>query len=678
MASCKKLIPAIENTVYARLAGLFALFAVLIVQAPVPAAAQSSGYHVASCIAKYGPVSFWTNHDEIRSIKIVQKTPGPARPLLPGQTYNMRYDVISKCKVTCSYIKPFNLHIYATGVDNRNNIRSPNKLVGLERVAEHDCDKIETRVITLTVPDPAKVGGKQTDDVSWVTIAVCPPSSSRSCSSHTIEIRNTSDRGWQVSAPSPRQRAIGAGVNRVASGKPATLTARLSNHTGRVLWPASGARLRLKQISGPQTTLPAPVGVPEIGLRKSHTASFRVGPLSPGIYAFQACLQGLKDGRGFPIADVCGPAVALTAGVPDAAGWKVSGFAVNAAGKLTDRARSGKSFRGNLLVHNLSGQSYKRGTRFVTVWRRDPASQRLRKIHSGDLGDIASGASVSKNIRVQPQRSGRYDFKVCTAGDRNARIINSVCGPWSPIAIGTTERNKDAEDHQVDLKCRGDQVFNRAARTCACPASRPRWDTQAGLCAQQVQVALCADSKRRRADGKCCPRGQVARLNRCVRVLVCPEGARKKGRVCVCRGVAKWNKSRNQCRCPKGASWNGKSCHVRLRCPEGSRKVGNRCDCPRPARWSPARKKCVFPAQNRCKAPFKYDRGSRKCVCPRGFSKIGGTCRKRSTVRPLRCPPGARKAGRSCICRRPAVWRASKNICQCPRGFQWRGGRCRK
>lgn len=633
MASCKKYILTVENTACARLAALLVLLAVLIVQAPLPATAQSIGYHTASCVANYGPPSLWHSHDEIRSIKIVQKTQPPAQPQLPGQIYYMRYDVISKCRANCSYIKPFNLHIYATGVDNRNNIRSPNKLVGLERVAKHDCDKIETRVIPLTVPDPAKVGGKQTDDISWVTFAVCLPDQDYPCSSHTIEVRNTSDRGWQISAPSPRQRAIGAGVNRVVSGKPATLTARLTNHTGRVLWPASGARLRLKQVSGPQTTLPTPVRVPEIGLRKGHTASFRVGPLSPGIYAFQACLQGLKDDRGFPVADACGPAVALTAGVPDAAGWNVSGFAVNTAGKLTDRARSGKSFRGNLLVHNLSGQSYKRGTRFVTVWRRDPASQRLRKIHSGDLGDIASGASVSRNIRIQPQRSGRYDFKVCTAGDRNARIINSVCGPWSPISIGIAARSKDTENSQVDLKCRGDQVFNRATRTCACPASRPRWDAQAGQCVQQVQVALCANPKRRRADGKCCPSGQVARLNRCVRVLVCPKG---------------------------------------------SRKVGNRCVCPRPARWSPVRKKCVFPVQNRCKTPFKYDRGSRKCVCPRGFSKIGDTCRKRSTVRPLRCPPGARKAGRACICRRPAVWRASKNICQCPRGFQWRRGKCRK
>ncbi len=584
----------LENAAHAWLAVFFMLLATLIVHAPLPAGAQSHGYHTVSCIAKYGPVSIWTNPDEIRSINIVQKSLAPARPLLPGQTYNMRYDVVSRCKVSCSYIKPFNLHIYATGVDNRDNIRSPNKLVGLERVAEHDCDKVETRVIKLTVPDPAKVGGKQSDDVSWVTIAVCPPSSSHSCSSHTIEVRNTSDRGWQISAPSPRQRAIGAGVNRVASGKPVTLDTRLTNHTGRVLWPASGARLRLQQVSGSPVTLPEPVGVPEIGLRKSYTARFSVGPLSPGIYSFQACMYGLKDNRDFPIADACGPAVAVTAGVPDAAGWKVSGFAVNIAGRLTDRARSGKSFRGNFQVHNLSGQSYRRGTRFVTVWRRDPASSRLRKIHSGDLGDVASGASVSRNIRVQPQRSGRYDFKVCTAGDRNARMINSVCGPWSPIAIGTSSRDKAADD---------------------------------------AQVVRCADPKRRRADGRCCPRGRVARLNRCVRVLVCAGG---------------------------------------------SRKVGERCVCPRPARWSKARKKCIFPTQKRCTAPFKYDRGSRKCVCPRGFSKIGGTCRKRSKVRPLRCPPGARKAGSACICRRPARWRASRNICQCPRGYEWRRGRCRR
>ncbi len=737
----------------------------------IPASAQfvDAGF---SCL-RHGPVSLHPDRwYRPKSLKIIPKNLPPKRVLLPGQTYNIRYEIVSRCYSTCLGLDPFYLGAYAAPLDFGGNLRSASQLLTRVRVEAHPCHETETRIIRHVAPNPVHVGASGRGATTLLTVAVCAPDVRHACALHRITVRNSSERGWQVSAPKPRQRAIGDGVNRVVGGKKVTLTARITNHTSRPLWPQSGAKLVMKQITGPRTGAADAVILPSIGAAKSYSDKFNVGPLAPGIYTFRACLQGLKDGRNYPMPEHCGPPTILTADAAGTGKWNVSPVLTNAAGKFSDKAPAGQSFRATVFINNLSVHSYGPGARFFTVWRRGAGGNAGQTIvFNGGLGAIASGRHVKKNFRLRPMTSGLYDFRACTAGTANASPVNSVCGTWSTIQIGAAKSG--AGDEEGTEACTGLRTFDRVNRTCKCPANKPVWNAQARRCAAQIAVPLCSDPDRRRADGNCCPEGTVARLNRCVRlkcpegqirllgkcqkapgiglsggsvtpcaagqvrvggkctrlpssgggaanlcrdgakfssqrgcvcrrparwnaksqrcvcprgarwngkrciaVLTCPRGATKRGNACVCAGAAKWNAARNSCRCPRGSSWTGSRCRAVLRCPAGAKKQGNSCVCPRPQKWNKARNKCIKPAQRRCRSPFIYSAKKRACVCPRGLTRIGNSCRRRKSKRRLHCPQGARKSGTRCICARPARWHRASNRCRCPRGKTWTGRRC--
>ena len=508
----------------------------------------------------------------------------PTMVLRPGEKYAILYAILNNCP--CGYLNPHSLTMHAKLASDKTPLRNAQR-IGAVTVAHQNlrCGHPQYRSILFTAPNPKTFTTNLGSKFTKIRVGLCPPKTKYACSQHVIKVSNLPAGGWQISVPKLQQRAIGSGVNRVVAGKRVSFEITVKNLSGKVLYPGSGASIRLQQVSG--TTLAPNYGyqLDAVGVGKSVTIPFSLrARTTPGIYGFKACLTGLKDTDGWPLPDTCGPATAITVGAPDAGKWEVSAIFVDNLGTLQTRAPKGKPIRASVFIRNLSNHNYPAGTRYFSIWSSgNDTNSVAREIFSKKLAAIETQRKLRTNFRLgRINRVGVYNFRACTAGKIHAKIVDSICGPWSPITVGVNKFKKNQSDDTSNTQtCSGGRNWDAAKNQCVCPRNKPRWNPQSGRCFAVVTAPSCSDPKRRRADGKCCPRGQVARLNRCVKQVKAtrcadPKRRRADGKCCPVGKVARLNRCVKKvrvtrCADPKRRRADGKCC------PKGQVARLNRC-----------------------------------------------------------------------------------------------------
>jgi hypothetical protein len=154
----------------------------------------------------------------------------------------------------------------------------------------------------------------------------------------------------------------------------------------------------------------------------------------------------------------------------------------------------------------------------------------------------------------------------CTGGTVNRQDNVCIC----PADTEKVKRNNASWYCKPKAKtCSGGRIYDNYLKQCTCPSSKPSWNTKTQQCEKKAAVITtppcqsglywngkrkrceCSDVKRRRSDGRCCPSGTEARLNRCVKVsggqTIAP-GAKTPVTIRCDRGTVR----KGKCICPKG------------------------------------------------------------------------------------------------------------------------------
>lgn len=503
----------------------------ILIDTVSPAVAQRFRLRFNQCTAiRVLPGSSLVN-GKISEYSLKARSNPPGRVLTPGETYEIRYDVVTRCTTSCGRIHTTTLVLRAvpgadrSQLDRNHKAGSNNGVIGSHTVDEHNCGDARVIFVRFTVPSPRSIGGGQRD-VETVSMGACPPRVKFNCAGHTIRVRNASYSGWQVTKLRTLQRAIGSGVNRVSSTQQITLAATIINGTGRSLSVKNNVSTFLVRISGPSgassgsqlATQPVP------GIRRGarQRVLYRIGPLSPGVYAFKACARGLRDTRNYPLPDVCGPPIALTSGVAAGANWAIS--AVSTAPGTPNPVPPNTRFGVRGSVYNRSSINNPPGARFAMLWHRGLGFQtngsRIATIQMGFIRRHTAKLARFDNLRFAP---GEHEVRICIADDPNQSTLDTICSPWRRISVrlsgpGSSPIPPAGPSPPTAIRCTGGIV--RRGR-CLCPTGRYR--VRIGQYAYACRLSARGTAPGNRYDNQTRP---TARL-RCI-------GGQMRGRLCWC------------------------------------------------------------------------------------------------------------------------------------------------
>lgn len=285
----------------------FAFLAVLAigcaVYAPGIAAAQELTTNTPLCHLQKLRIGGWQGIADEYSIKA--RTLPPDRVMRPGETYEIRYEIVSRCdfNLNCVDFKPVYLsHRAVLGAD-RSRLDTTQSGIGSTHVEQHRCGVVPTRITTFTVPDPKSLGATGNSAEVAVSIGICPPDARWNCAGHTIRVRNAPTGEWKLSAPSVRVRTLSG---EFPAGRPIPMSVDVTNLSGRHRWPADPGSLTIK-VAGPfPTAVVSSVNLPPVSDVQSTAVGFSVTPAAPGHYLYSACLTGLNGPNGYPLPDICG------------------------------------------------------------------------------------------------------------------------------------------------------------------------------------------------------------------------------------------------------------------------------------------------------------------------------------------------------------------------------------
>lgn len=459
------------------------LFVIALAGGLAPHGADAQDVRGGACPGRYLVPIPSLRSDLLRNYSLQAVTRPPNRILNPGETYQIRYNVITRCINNCAFLKDVYLQIRAEpGADRSRLDRSRRTLITV-RVKGHRCGDARVIFVRFTAPVPRRIGGGQ-QNVETISMGLCPPYPGFNCAGHTIRVRNQSAGGWRISGLTTGHRSIGGRYNQVPSGRRITLRTTIRNMTGREVPFAGVGETYLNRIVGPgmgPATRIASKSMPGFSIGQSRPVSYSVGPLTPGVYAFKACIAGVSDGRGFPLPEFCGPGTSITVGNPAGASWRVSAVQTP---RGSNSAPPGARIDLHAYLTNLTAANTPAGARFVTLWRRK-------------LGDNSVGVQVSHResgfVRRRHTKAirfvslslteGEYQFRACATDDIHEPVIRTLCGPWSTISVsGRRVENSPipptANPNRRRAGCTGGRVRN-AARRCVCPSgSRWNWNTR--------------------------------------------------------------------------------------------------------------------------------------------------------------------------------------------------------
>ncbi len=630
------------------------------------------------------------NYTSLETYSIKARSNPPRKILTPGQTYEIRYELVTDCGNNCRNIQSHTLTHRAVLGPGRAALDSATNNIGSTVVGSFPCGDARVIFARFTVPSPSSLGATR-ENVSTVSMGICPPDYGFNCAGHTIRVYNSSSSGWKISGLTTNIRAIGSGSSRVPANQPFSLRAKITNLTGRLVWPASGGTAQLRQVHGYPSGTPQVINaqsLPNFGKGQQKTMTFPVQALVPGSYAFRACLDQLKDARGYPEPEICGPSTFISVGNAAAATWQVGGVQVSNAGELSSITPENRPFRLQVLIANKSRSANPSGGRHIIMLVRAAGRSGVPSRIFGTRGSVPAGQTIANFVQSRARAPGRYEFKACLGDSRLARVPDMICGPWSPIIVGTQRtRPTPQPGAPVANSCTGGRSPNTSGR-CVCP-SGTFWNPNPGF----NRCYTCTGGRIWDRNGRRCVctwgKSWSAKAGRCV----------KPARV-QCPPTFVRHRIKNTCICPRGTFKIGNSCR---RKPANSGTTIKRPDC-RGGQTLNASGRCVNPARVTCRAPLVRNPVTNACICRRGYVKIGNSCRRKSTnsATPTKrpnctggrslnatgrcvCRTGKRWSARvkRCVsvrvtCRSPFVRNPVTNSCICRRGYVKIGNSCRR
>lgn len=303
--------------------------------------------------------------------------------------------------------------------------------------------------------------------------------------------------------------------------------------------------------------------VPSLGARRRAKIQFSITTGSPGGRLYKVCLTGLLDNNAQAVPDKCGLERVMYVRRPSQDIWAVSSVSIFPL--LTGDATAVPEHEGFSVQFTIENIAPEHG-------RNDPDGFSLRTRNSGETGggiqrgfrppqqsrEVVDGREV---IRTQfgSLPRGNYEIRACVHDQRIVprAPIDWVCGPWTTITAlpwtptqpVTPEQPASTGKSGDSKSCTGGRRKNASGR-CVCPRGK-KWNAKSGAGRCVIPTAkVCPDRKRRKADGTCCPAGQLARLNRCVKRKVANTGQKQnnqlrciggqvRGKLCWC-GIGKF------------------------------------------------------------------------------------------------------------------------------------------
>ncbi|MEM7428235.1 MAG: hypothetical protein AAF441_19260 [Pseudomonadota bacterium] len=326
------------------------------------------------------------------------------------------------------------------------------------------------------------------------------------------------------------------GVNGAPSGERFSVSAIARNRSGFPLsgpfsvrldyWPR-GTDQRLSVVARP---------IANFARAQRSLLSFTVPALDGGVYMFRACL--VPHGQ-TETAQVCGTPARITVGAK-------SGSATTGAGQVPCRGgtvRNGRCVCPAGMVYNpnpgfkrcyrcAAGRAWDAGKKRcvrTSAQKSCPAGQvrvngrcRQKANAAGAARKCGRGARYVKGRGCVCPRGRRYDAKLqrCVRSARTQRCEQSrrkadgTCCAVGRIARG----NRCLRRRPAARKCRRPFVFDRSRQACVCPRGfRKIGNRCRKIAKRQPATGVCPDRKRRLVSGRCCPKGTLARQNRCIR-----------------------------------------------------------------------------------------------------------------------------------------------------------------
>lgn len=601
----------------------FAILFCLTAFGPQNAKAQTAIYDGGICkLANRSP-------EPVRSYRIIPKTNPPSGQMKPGDKYQIAYEIYTSCAIRCADVAELDLLVIAKLGKNkyfdyagRTGTGGPvsGKIIKKAKMYRHSCGETKTRVVKYTVPYPGEVQQNFDRENTWMTIGLCPPTPPNKCAKHSIFVENADKSGWRVRMQDLLTTG-GSGPNQVS----VLANIKVTNQTGSGLWPDHQKRVEFWRVArrGESSNLKIDdKPLPSISAGNNARIEFRDTVTGDGVRWYYACMTG-PDKNGWPTPKICSPAKVIDVSLSDGQRFEVGPVGANPGGQIRTTAPAGVSFRASFSVRNKTTVNAAAGNKFYSVWQRQTRiSQPGKRIVIGSLGVVGGSRTIVKAFRIAALPAGLYDFRACVASRREEQPARAVCGPWSPITIGTGKvRPTPQPIAPVANSCTGGRVFDRSQGRCVCEGDL-FWNPGLKRCYQ-------------------CTRGR------------------------------NWNASQNRCICPSGTAWNQRANRcappTATRCTGGRTKnAQGRCACPTGSFWNPnpGFKRCYT-----CTAGRIWNGNQRRCVCPPGvkWNQRANRCGAAFQAVPtpqVRLPGLGTPAKITCT-----GGRVSNRACLCPRGF---------
>ncbi len=532
----------------------FAILFCLIAFGPHGAIAQTAIYDGGICkLANRSP-------EPVTSYRIIPKTTAPSRPLKPGDTYDIAYEIYTSCKIRCADVAELDLPMLAklgknkgfgfgevTGIAGSGN----SKIIGKAKMFRHTCGEVKYRVVTYTVPYPGEVKQNFDRENTWMTIGLCPPNGFE-CAKHSIFVENVEKSGWRVRV-ADLLTVGGSGPNQVI----VQANIKVTNQTGSGLWPDHRKRVefwRVARVGQPANLKLDEKPLPAVSSGSNTRVEFRDTVTGDGVRWYYACLTG-PDKNGWPTPRTCSPAKVIDVSLSDGQRFEVGTVGANPAGRILTTAPAGRSFRASFTVRNKTTVNVPAGNKFFNVWQRQKGTaQTGNRVAIGTLGPLRGSGNILKSFRVGALPAGIYEFRACVASRREEHQTRAVCGPWSTITVGAKRvRPAPQPVAPVANRCTGGRAKNAQGR-CVCPVGS-FWNPNPGFkrCYTCTGGRVWSGSQRRCV----CPTGTKwnPRAKRCataLQILPTPQirlPALGAGRAIKCAGGTVSN---GQCLCPRG------------------------------------------------------------------------------------------------------------------------------
>lgn len=266
--------------------------------------------------------------------------------------------------------------------------------------------------------------------------------------------------------------------------------------------------------------------VPSLGARASAKIQFQIATRSPGGRLYKVCLSGVLDENAREVPEICGRERVMYTRRPSQDIWSVSSISIHPprAGE-TSVVQEYEWLSVEFTVENIAPQYGRNNPEgFSLRYRQAGETGGGREQYAGtyhNLRQYIDGREVFRPGFGELAR-GVYEIRACAHNERvvPGAPIDWVCGPWTTV------------------------VVEAAAPVQPVTPKQP----QSG--GKSADGKACTDRKRRKADGTCCPTGQIARLNRCVRQKAAKSGQVQKnpltciggkvrGKLCWC-GIGKF------------------------------------------------------------------------------------------------------------------------------------------